>query len=77
MSGWSLRSRPFIRYNDVAAVANRKRRAYYAATFSLAGPMHRHPGPIRGRRGITVLALVLLVVAVIVAIVLLTRYCPI
>jgi len=39
--------------------------------------MHRHPGRSRGRRGITVLALVLLVVAVIVAIVLLTRYYPI
>ncbi len=39
--------------------------------------MHRHPTRIRGRQGITVLALVLLVVAVIVAIVLLTRYYPI
>ncbi|MBA3259377.1 MAG: hypothetical protein H0T68_07935 [Gemmatimonadales bacterium] len=58
-------------------MAIRKRRAYYAANLSLAGPMHRHPTRIRGRQGITVLALVLLVVAVIVAIVLLTRYYPI
>jgi hypothetical protein len=56
-------------------VAIRKRGGYYAANLSLAGSMPRHfPS---GQRGITVLGLVLLILAVIVAIVVFTRYYPV
>lgn len=58
-------------------MAIRKRGEYYAANLSLAGPMPRHFASRSGRRGITVLGLVLLLLAVIVAIVLFTRYYPI
>lgn len=58
-------------------MAIRKPGEYYAANPSLAGPMPRHTASRSGRRGITVLGLVLLVLAVIVALVVFTRYYPI
>jgi hypothetical protein len=63
--------------NERGAVALRKQAEYYAANLSLAGPMPRHSASPSGRRGITVLGLVLLVLAVIVAIVVFSRYYPI
>ena len=58
-------------------MAIRKRGGYNPANLSQAGPMPRHFTPRASRRGITVLGLVLLVLAVIVAIVLFTRYYPV
>lgn len=57
-------------------MAIRKRSGYNAANFSPAAHMLR-PLPFRSRRGITVLGLVLLIVAVVVAVVLFTRYYPV
>jgi len=66
-----------MRCNEAADVAIRKRRPYYPANFSPAGLMPRYGSRIRGPHGITVLGLVLLVILIVVAIVLLTRYYPI
>jgi hypothetical protein len=54
-------------------VARRKPTAYNAGTFS---PGDRMPAiaPLRSRRGLTVLALLLIILAVIVAVVLISRY---
>ena len=57
-------------------MAIRKRSGYNAANSSPAAHMLR-PVPLRSRRGITVLGLVLLILAIVVAVVLFTRLYPI
>lgn len=55
-------------------MARRNPPAYNAGGLNPEGRMPDLAAPLRNRRGITVLALVLLVIAIVVAIVLITRY---
>jgi len=55
-------------------VARRKPTAYNAGNASPGDPMPAILAPVRNRRGLTVLALVLIILAVIVAAVLISRY---
>ena len=63
-----------MRCNESQSLASRKRGEYYGADHPKGGPMQSTESTLRSGRGMTVLTLLLLIIALVIAAVFLVRY---